>query len=373
MFPFFAIHFIGYKCGVQIVGFTVIVVIALIVLQLIGVIPMHFNLPFMIVYFTVFLFQSIFLIFYELRKLEIEKNLIETNSKFEVLINNVPLGVLMLSEEHEIIQKNSVIDAWFPNALSEGKCYNQLVSLTDEKSCENCSLQDVFKTGKTLESVNQFKTALGVREFNCKMTPLLNEANRVYAVIETLEDVTERNEARRQLLERQEILNELSYTDALTQIPNRRSFDEKLALMWSLAKSNRSPVSLIMIDIDYFKIFNDTYGHQEGDRCLKQVAQVLNSRTMRHTDVVARYGGEEFACILFNTIYEGAREVAEKFRSSIEFLRIPNQGSPLNQILTVSLGVATVVPERDQPAEELIKASDEALYRAKNFGRNQVQ
>nr|WP_204663129.1 diguanylate cyclase [Fusibacter tunisiensis] len=205
------------------------------------------------------------------------------------------------------------------------------------------------------------------------MTPLLNEANRVYAVIETLEDVTERNEARRQLLERQEILNELSYTDALTQIPNRRSFDEKLALMWSLAKSNRSPVSLIMIDIDYFKIFNDTYGHQEGDRCLKQVAQVLNSRTMRHTDVVARYGGEEFACILFNTIYEGAREVAEKFRSSIEFLRIPNQGSPLNQILTVSLGVATVVPERDQPAEELIKASDEALYRAKNFGRNQVQ
>lgn len=168
-------------------------------------------------------------------------------------------------------------------------------------------------------------------------------------------------------------LEGISYLDGLTGIANRRKFDEYLDITWNFAMREATPISMVLMDIDYFKLFNDHYGHQEGDDCLIQIAQTLAGVATRKTDLVARYGGEEFVCILPNTEMEDAKQVAEKFRRSIMEIQIPHEYSAAGSNVTISIGVATIIPEFNSNCSLLIKASDEALYRAKANGRNQVQ
>lgn len=169
-----------------------------------------------------------------------------------------------------------------------------------------------------------------------------------------------------------EFYESLSLRDGLTCIANRRRFDEYLTATWNLARRESSPLSLILIDIDYFKLFNDNYGHKEGDACLIRVAQTLAASLRRSVDLMARYGGEEFGCILPNTTLDGATAMAEKFREGILALQIPHASSPTADYLTISQGVATMIPSSDTSPDILIKAADEALYRAKTAGRNRV-
>lgn len=171
----------------------------------------------------------------------------------------------------------------------------------------------------------------------------------------------------------EEELKRLCYKDGLTGIANRRHFEEVLEREWRRAARNRKPLSLLMCDIDFFKAYNDTYGHQSGDECLKQVAGALNGMVNRPGDLVSRYGGEEFAVILPETDAEGAAFVAETLRAGIEALKIPNINSGLGRYLTVSLGVASLVPSPDSSSDELIAAADHALYQAKVEGRNRVK
>ncbi len=168
-------------------------------------------------------------------------------------------------------------------------------------------------------------------------------------------------------------LQKISSLDGLTGVPNRRRFDEVLRQEWYRAMRHSSSLSLIMLDIDYFKNFNDTYGHQRGDECLKMVASTLDKVISRETDLVARYGGEEFAVILPETGMKGAQGVAENIRSSVEQLEISHEDSSVSLYITISLGVASTVPERELNIENLIRAADKALYRAKEEGRNQVK
>jgi diguanylate cyclase (GGDEF)-like protein len=168
-------------------------------------------------------------------------------------------------------------------------------------------------------------------------------------------------------------LEGISYLDGLTGIANRRKFDEYLDITWNFAMREATPISIVLMDIDYFKLFNDHYGHQEGDDCLIQIAQTLAGVATRKTDLVARYGGEEFVCILPNTEKEDAKQIAEKFRRSIMDIQIPDEYSAAGSNVTISIGVATIIPEFNSNCSLLIKASDEALYRAKASGRNQVQ
>ncbi|CAK4824536.1 unnamed protein product [Aphanomyces euteiches] len=127
-----------------------------------------------------------------------------------------------------------------------------------------------------------------------------------------------------------------------------------------------------MLDIDYFKSFNDTYGHLSGDECIKTVAQVLNSSVNRPGDLAARFGGEEFIVLLPDTEPEGAMKVARTIRATIEALQIVHKGSSINDYVTVSLGVATIAPVLEQTAKELVYAADQALYEAKQTGRNRI-
>lgn len=160
--------------------------------------------------------------------------------------------------------------------------------------------------------------------------------------------------------------------DALTNLANRRRFDEFLDLEWRRAKRGNSLIAMLLLDIDYFKAYNDTYGHLEGDRVLKEVAKEIRNACNRPGDLYARYGGEEFA-VIFGNITKGSAEIiAERLRRKIEALRIPHKASNISDVLTVSIGVSSVVPSKEEPSTKLISLADKHLYEAKNRGRNRV-
>lgn len=167
-------------------------------------------------------------------------------------------------------------------------------------------------------------------------------------------------------------LKRLSGLDALTGVPNRRFFDEMLEKEWGRAMRAHVPLAVIMVDIDRFKLHNDTYGHPAGDECLRQVAAVLKTSVHRSTDVVARYGGEEFCAILPAVDVAGAAAVAERMRHDVQAIKLAHVNNVVGHDVTISLGVAVVVPDTHSSALELVAAADEALYRAKAVGRNQV-
>lgn len=173
-----------------------------------------------------------------------------------------------------------------------------------------------------------------------------------------------------ELKKHRDLLEDLSTLDGLTGIPNRRKFDNSLDNEWKRAVRDSYPLSLIMIDIDYFKLFNDNYGHGAGDECLKKVANELSLTAKRPADFVARYGGEEFSSILPNTSIDNAKAFAELLRSNIEKLNIPHDYSPIDNRVTISLGCATVIPTINKSHDLLIKSADDALYKAKSDGRN---
>ena len=166
-------------------------------------------------------------------------------------------------------------------------------------------------------------------------------------------------------------LGQLSRTDSLTQLANRRYFDEYLKAEWLRAQRENQPLSLLLCDVDYFKSYNDHYGHLEGDHCLKHVALALRGCFTRSGDLVARYGGEEFAVVIPNTeLTEDGK--LEKCRAVIEGLKIPHEGSPVLDYVTISIGACTVYPSAELEIDDIISAADQALYRAKLEGRNRI-
>ena len=161
-------------------------------------------------------------------------------------------------------------------------------------------------------------------------------------------------------------------SDALTKLANRRRFDEFLELEWRRAKRTKSLIAMLLLDIDCFKAYNDTYGHLEGDRVLQMVAKEIRNACNRPGDLYARYGGEEFA-VIFGNITKGSVEIiAERLRAKIESLRIAHSASMVSDVLTVSIGVSSIVPSKKDPQTKLISLADKHLYEAKNGGRNRV-
>ncbi len=174
----------------------------------------------------------------------------------------------------------------------------------------------------------------------------------------------------RQLEEANKKLEQLAIKDGLTQLANRRYFDQFLDQQWRQLARAHAPLSLILCDVDHFKIYNDTYGHPMGDACLRQVAMALNRAIRRTTDLVARYGGEEFAIVLPHTDTEGALTLIEAVQREVKQLAIHHVGSATSQQVTLSLGLATVIPHPCLTSEILITRADKALYQAKLAGRD---
>lgn len=185
-------------------------------------------------------------------------------------------------------------------------------------------------------------------------------------------DISERKKTEQELLKLQKDLEVLSFQDGLTGVANRRMFDSILEVEWLNARRNCQPLSLILLDIDYFKQYNDHYGHLQGDDGLRTVAQALESVATRPRDFLARFGGEEFVLVLPETDEKAAAVVAERCRRAVLKLQIPHERSPVSQILSVSLGVATVIPTHGGDVLGFIEQADRQLYQAKQAGRNRV-
>jgi two-component system chemotaxis family response regulator WspR len=222
--------------------------------------------------------------------------------------------------------------------------------------------------------------ALGANDYLVKLPDIIEMIARVRYHAKSYIHLQERNDAFRALQESQKrlaaankALEKLSALDGLTGIANRRRFDQELKSSWARSIRQSTSISLIMIDIDFFKLYNDCYGHQQGDECLKQVALILDMTATRETDIVARYGGEEFAVILPETGLKGALEIAESMRNNIDELNMEHKESTIGDHITISVGVATAIPEQDTDPEALVAAADQGLYQAKESGRNQVK
>lgn len=201
------------------------------------------------------------------------------------------------------------------------------------------------------------------RWFMMRVTPFSIQDADCYVI--SHQNITERK------LAEEEILN-LSRIDGLTDIPNRRYFNEFLANEWKRCHRLGLPISLAFIDIDHFKLVNDTYGHQVGDECLKAVGKVLKEFSKRPGDICARYGGEEFALVYSGTSLDQAKILVSDLLNHIRALNIPNEKSPTLSTLTVSIGLATMQPGKENNESDLIKKSDKLLYAAKENGRNQL-
>ncbi|MBY0241030.1 MAG: diguanylate cyclase [Burkholderiaceae bacterium] len=178
-------------------------------------------------------------------------------------------------------------------------------------------------------------------------------------------------ESQKQLADANIELQKLAALDSLTGIANRRHFDDTMRVEWQRAQRDRQPLSLLMCDIDCFKLYNDAYGHLSGDLCLKKAAAVMTGHLKRPADLAARYGGEEFAIVLPDTPLSGALSVAEDCVRHLEQRRIAHVGSP-HGVVTMSVGVASIIPTPESSVEALIAMADKALYAAKHGGRNQV-
>jgi adenylate cyclase len=168
------------------------------------------------------------------------------------------------------------------------------------------------------------------------------------------------------------LLSQFLGQDELTRLANRRTFNEWLEREWSRSLRSQGSLALIMCDVDYFKRYNDTYGHPRGDDCLRQVADAIQQAAKRPTDLAARYGGEEFVVLLPNTDAQGALQVARAIQLQVQALQLDHVGSRVSPFVTLSMGVASLVPSADSSPERLVNAADAGLYEAKHKGRNQV-
>ena len=221
---------------------------------------------------------------------------------------------------------------------------------------------------------------LGANDYMVKLPNKIEMIARIRYHSKAYINQLERDEAfraleksREKLAEANLALQKLSSLDGLTGIANRRSFDENLLKEWNRSIRAGKSIGLIMIDIDFFKLYNDHYGHQGGDDCLIKVAKGLESAIHREADFLARYGGEEFSTVLPDTDLDGAVKVAEEMRQAIKNLKIEHAKSKISDIVSISIGVSAVKPLQGMNPEILIASADQALYKAKEEGRNMVR
>ncbi|WP_260260850.1 GGDEF domain-containing protein [Vibrio intestinalis] len=251
----------------------------------------------------------------------------------------------------------------------------RLQDVISKEAYERWSESDnvVLNEGKSLRYIDQLIHSNGeITWYDVVKSPFRDPASGTNGVLVMARDVSERYLAEQKLEEANQELERLSFVDGLTQISNRRRFDEQLETLWHLHVREKQPLTVMLCDIDDFKGFNDLYGHQKGDEALIAVAKVFRQVVSRSSDCVARYGGEEFGFILPNTTASGAKLVAERIHDEVRKLDIPHASSMVNELLTVSLGFVSAFPHPDDSCESIVALADSALYQAKADGRNQT-
>ena len=249
------------------------------------------------------------------------------------------------------------------------KCYDLLTGQCGNR--EQCPMPQISAGERMVEQERSLSFRSGKTiPFMVTSTPLSNLDQSIIGVVETFADITERKIAERRLQLANKELERQATEDSLTRLHNRRHFDQTLNVEWRRQARGRSQVALIMCDVDFFKKYNDHYGHQAGDSCLRAVAESIRKCVRRPGDLIARYGGEEFAIVMPETDIGGALHIAEMIRQELAAKRIPHSCSSVAPFVTISCGIASMFPSVNIQPHMLIQKADQALYRAKQKGRN---
>ena len=296
------------------------------------------------------------------------------NLELDQIFDRSTSGIWVIDRQFEILRMNRTLSdlAGKGKGKVRGlKCYD--VFPTSLCGGPDCPLTRILNGDDFFECDIEKKVEQGPRKsFLLTATSFFGLDGELMGMVSEFKDITSRRQAEAALEKANCELQRLSVLDDLTQVANRRRLDEALNEEWQRLSRDRAPLSLIFCDIDYFKLYNDTYGHQAGDDCLRAVADTISANCQRPGDFVARYGGEEFIVILPNTETEGAVHLAEDIREEIERLKIPHMRSQVSRYITLSMGVSCVFPSAHITPESLIGAADNALYEAKNQGRNRT-
>jgi diguanylate cyclase (GGDEF)-like protein/PAS domain S-box-containing protein len=303
------------------------------------------------------------------------------NMELEQIFNQSSSGIWVIDTNFEILRINETLAKLAGRNKDEVrglKCYDVFpISIC---ATYNCPMNKIKQGRHNLEyDIEKKMKNNTLASYLLAVNPFYGLTGITMGLVAEFKDITPRRRAERALRRANKTLQLLSHMDGLTQVANRRRFDEVLETEWKRANRSNSPLSLIFCDIDYFKLFNDTYGHQAGDDCLRTVARVIRSNLRRSEDFVARYGGEEFILILPNTDAEGAFHLAETVRKSLMHKKIVHNPSPINQYVTMSFGISCIFPDQSTDPEllahmphALVRIADQALYEAKQRGRNRT-
>ncbi|MEW6185346.1 MAG: diguanylate cyclase [Thermodesulfobacteriota bacterium] len=328
---------------------------------------------------------------------DIQEENLELSDLFEETIsraNTLTMEVEIARLEFEQVF-NSVGDAtWVINdrfgVIRINRSFLNLLGIKEKEAALNKKCFDLFPTAMCrtsacpLEQIRRKKQRIEIElvqetgpaktvPFLLTVMPLFGLAGELVGIVEQFKDITQIKNYQ-QALEKANIeLEQLATVDGLTQLANRRVFDERFKTEWKRMKREKKPFSLILCDIDFFKNYNDHYGHQMGDECLQDVAARIKACVRRPADLAARYGGEEFAVLLPDTPFEGGYHLAEKIREAVWEIKRDHARSEAGDRVTLSLGIATLLPsDQTKSPEDLLKAADTALYTSKKTGRNRV-
>ncbi len=356
----------------------------------------------------------VYLISVLLKRRQAEQRLLESKERYRALFEGIPIGLFSFSPSGVIDNANDALAhilGYPTSGALEGKNLGEINLKLDDIIAEMKKPQNMLKYSGAISGYElQLRRTDGRfiwTEISCHVRKDPDGQARYYEG--SIVDITERRKAessmrqyhdhlevivenrtlelqvaneklKKEIAERQHIQTQLSYAnkeleriahaDGLTKVANRRRFDDHLVAEWQRLIRDQSPLSLILCDVDFFKRYNDTYGHQAGDDCLCAIAQTLASCANRPTDMVARYGGEEFAIILANTDKAGATKVAENIRTKVADMKIEHSASEIASFVTISLGVCTAYPFNGASPDFLVAHADKALYEAKENGRN---
>ena len=284
----------------------------------------------------------------------------EQADRLRMIVNSMDQGLLIVERYGRVQYANPACDRYLGYAPDElvGRL---LKDLLDGKESGGYEQLDAMSYG-TREVQIRHRDG-GLRAMDLTMTPM-HAADGLFVAL--LHDITHHKRS-------EDALQRAAMLDPLTQIANRRHFDDFLHKEWQRAIRNSQPLSLVVLDVDHFKLYNDTLGHAAGDTCLQKVAETLQLHAARPTDLAARYGGEEFVLLFAETPAENAVHLAGTIRAAVEALEVPNPRSPTSPWLTVSVGVATVAPTQFDEIEKFFVAADRMMYAAKEGGRNRVE
>jgi len=279
----------------------------------------------------------------------------------------------VVREDGVVVRANAAMLQILGKTTQKEVVGKQCSELLDYYLCreESCPLRLLRNNTRCEYDIQLVTAGVSDEHFILTTAPLVT-LDGAPGIVGQFKNITARKVAEKELAAANEALKRITLLDGLTQIANRRCFDETLTKEWKRLSRNKLPLSLLMGDIDFFKKYNDRYGHQAGDDCLRQVGKALAASVMRPADLAARYGGEEFVILLPEVDIQGASCVGNRILAAIENLGIAHELSTVNKSVTMSMGAATLIPTLAQDCNYLVKLADEALYQAKNAGRNRI-